>query len=93
MADETLLGKKPPRKYMERDRKKKPESDSEEKKVRSEKSKRDALYGAELEEDDGTKDGMAVMDGNTLVPSGKTKPMSDKDWSEANDRRMSRTKY
>jgi len=48
---ETLLGKKPPRKYMERDssKKKKPESEP---KSRSEKSKRDALYGAELEEDE-----------------------------------------
>lgn len=92
MTDTTLLGKKPARKYMQRDRSEK-KADAEGPKVRSEKSKRDALYGAELEEDDGTKDGMAVMDGNTLVPSGKTKPMSDKDWSEANDRRMSRTKY
>lgn len=91
MADTTLLGKKPARKYMQRDRSEK-KAEEEKPKVRSEAEKRKALYKAD-EEDDGTKDGMAVMDGNTLVPSGKTKPMSDKDWSEANDRRMSRTKY
>ena len=46
MTDTTLLGKKPARKYMQRDRS---EKKAEEKpKVRSEKSKRDALYGAEL---------------------------------------------
>lgn len=50
MAD-TLLGKKPARKYMQRDRSEK-KADKADKKTRSEKSKRDALYGAELEEDE-----------------------------------------
>lgn len=49
-ATKTLLGERPPRKYMERDSKKK--VDKVDKKTRSEKSKRDALYGEELEEDE-----------------------------------------
>lgn len=53
MADitPTMIGMKPKKKYMQRDRSEK-KADAEGPKVRSEKSKRDALYGAEMAEDE-----------------------------------------
>lgn len=50
---ETLLGKKPPRKYMERDSSLSKKKAEEGQKPRSEKTIRNTLYGVDLEEDEG----------------------------------------